>query len=222
MLIARGRVETVAAIVYLGVALFLSAGRLDWWMAWAYFGILVINTVLVARIMHPELLAERTGIGEGAKKWDFFLALYLGRVGPLAMLTVAGLDKRFGWSADVPLAWQWVALLVVVLSMVLSDWAMMVNKFFAAVVRIQKDRGHTVVTGGPYRFVRHPGYAATLLNYIAAPFMLGTLWALIPAGLIVAVTILRTALEDRTLREELEGYQDYPRRVRYRLLPGVW
>jgi len=222
MLIARGRVETVAAIVYLGVALFLSAGRLDWWMAWAYFGILVINTVLVARIMHPELLAERTGIGEGAKKWDFFLALYLGRVGPLAMLTVAGLDKRFGWSADVPLAWQWVALLVVVLSMVLSDWAMMVNKFFAHVVRIQKDRGQTVVKAGPYCFVRHPGYVATLLHYVAAPFMLGTLWALIPAGLIWVVVIVRTALEDRTLREELEGYQDYTRRVRYRLLPGVW
>jgi protein-S-isoprenylcysteine O-methyltransferase Ste14 len=106
--------------------------------------------------------------------------------------------------------------------MVLSDWAMMVNKFFAAVVRIQKDRSHTVVKAGPYRFVRHPGYAATLLHYVAAPFMLGTLWALIPVGLIWVVIIVRTALEDRTLQEELEGYKDYTQRVRYRLLPGVW
>jgi len=222
MLIARGRVETVAAIVYLGVALFLSAGRLDWWMAWAYFGIVVINTVLMARIMNPELLAERLGNGGGTRKWDFFLALYMGRIGPLAMLIVAGLDRRFGWSAGVPLAWQWVALLAVILSMALSDWAMMVNKFFAHVVRIQKDRGHTVVKAGPYRFVRHPGYGGSLLHYVAAPFMLGTLWALIPSGLIWVVVIVRTALEDRTLQEELEGYQDYARQVRYRLLPGVW
>ena len=191
-------------------------------MAWAYMGVVLVNSAILALIMDPELQAERSGVGEGVKRWDLFLAVYLGRLGPLAMLIVAGLDRRFGWSAEVPLAWQWVALVVIALGTVLADWALLANRFFAPVVRIQRDRGQTVVTGGPYRFVRHPGYVGSLLHYMAAPVALGTPWALIPSGLIVAVTILRTALEDRTLQEELEGYKDYAGRVRYRLLPGVW
>ena len=221
-LILKGLIKTVASILIWGAALLLSAGRLDWPMAWAYMGVVLINLVVMSLIMDPELLAERSGIGEGAKKWDIFFAFYVARIGPLAMLIVAGLDRRSRWSAEVPFAWQGVALVAVVLGMALGDWAVLANRFFAPVVRIQKERGQTVVTGGPYRFVRHPGYAASLLHYIAAPFMLGALWALIPAGLIWVVIIIRTALEDRTLQEELEGYKDYTRRVRYRLLPGVW
>jgi len=221
-LILKGLIKTVASIFIWGAALFLSAGRLDWPMAWAYMGVVLINSAVMALLMDPELQAERSGIGEGVKKWDIFLALYLGRLGPLAMLIVAGLDRRLGWSAEVPLAWRVVALVAAALGTILADWAVLANRFFAPVVRIQKERGQTVVTGGPYRFVRHPGYAASLLHYLAAPFMLGALWALIPAGLIWVVVIIRTALEDRTLQEELEGYKDYTRRVRYRLLPGVW
>ena len=100
--------------------------------------------------------------------------------------------------------------------------AVAVNRFFSAVVRIQRDRGHTVVDGGPYRFVRHPGYAGSVLNTLAVPFALGALLALLPAGLVVALIIWRTALEDRTLRAELDGYAEYATRVRSRLLPRVW
>jgi len=221
-LILRGLIETAGSFVVWGVLLFLAAGRLDWWMAWAYLGMGVVNMAVLALILDPELQAERARIREEAKKWDIVLAILMARVGPLAMLIVAGLDRRFRWSAEVPLALQVATVAVVLAGFILGDWAMMVNRFFASVVRIQRDRGHTVVTGGPYRFVRHPGYAASLLHYIAAPFMLGALWALIPAGLIWVVVIIRTALEDRTLQEELEGYKDYTRRVRYRLLPGVW
>jgi len=220
--VAKGLIKTGAAMLIWGAALFLAAGRMDWPMAWAYMGVVLVNSAILALIMDPELQAERSGVGEGVKRWDLFLAVYLGRLGPLAMLIVAGLDRRFGWSAEVPLAWQWVALVVIALGTVLADWALLANRFFAPVVRIQRDRGQTVVTGGPYRFVRHPGYVGSLLHYMAAPVALGTPWALIPSGLIVAVTILRTALEDRTLQEELEGYKDYAGRVRYRLLPGVW
>jgi len=220
--VAKGLIKTGAAMLIWGGTLFLAAGRLDWPMAWAYMGVVLVNSAILALIMDPELQAERSGVGEGVKRWDLFLAVYLGRLGPLAMLIVAGLDRRFGWSAEVPLAWQWVALVVIALGTVLADWALLANRFFAPVVRIQRDRGQTVVTGGPYRFVRHPGYVGSLLHYMAAPVALGTPWALIPSGLIVAVTILRTALEDRTLQEELEGYKDYAGRVRYRLLPGVW
>ena len=99
---------------------------------------------------------------------------------------------------------------------------MVSNKFFATTVRIQKERGHTVQTGGPYRFVRHPGYASLLVSYITIPIALGSLWACIPMALLVVNLFLRTALEDRTLQNELGGYKDYAARVRYRLLPGIW
>ena len=99
---------------------------------------------------------------------------------------------------------------------------MVANAFFVATVRIQTDRNQMVISSGPYRYVRHPGYAGTILLHLAMPFMLNSLWALIPAGLIVLVLIVRTALEDKTLHDELLGYKEYAARVRYRLLPGVW
>nr|NIN68360.1 isoprenylcysteine carboxylmethyltransferase family protein [Anaerolineae bacterium]NIN98447.1 isoprenylcysteine carboxylmethyltransferase family protein [Anaerolineae bacterium] len=104
----------------------------------------------------------------------------------------------------------------------LGVWAIASNAFFSQIVRIQKERGHRVATGGPYRFVRHPGYVGTILVGLAAPIMLGSLWALIPGGAVALLFILRTALEDQTLLGELEGYGTYAGRVRYRLLPGVW
>ena len=103
-----------------------------------------------------------------------------------------------------------------------GSWALVSNAFFATTVRIQDERGHTVVSDGPYQYVRHPGYAGWGLSWVVTPLMLGSLWALIPAGLGAIALVVRTALEDRMLKEELDGYQDYAQRVRYRLLPGVW
>jgi len=142
--------------------------------------------------------------------------------GPLAVWVVCGLDERFGWSLVVPAAWQWVALGVAVLGMAFSTWAMLENKFFSAAVRIQKDRHQTVVSTGPYRFVRHPGYAGGLVTYLATPFVLDAMWGLIPVVLVITGMFIRTWLEDRTLQEELEGYKDYTQRVRHRLVPGIW
>ena len=104
----------------------------------------------------------------------------------------------------------------------LLTWSMAANAFFSQTVRIQKDRGHTVATGGPYRYVRHPGYAASILFQIATPLILGSVWAFIPCGLTVLLSVVRTALEDRTLLEELPGYAEYAQQTRYRLLPGIW
>jgi protein-S-isoprenylcysteine O-methyltransferase Ste14 len=104
----------------------------------------------------------------------------------------------------------------------LSSWAVVSNKFFSDVIRIQTDRGHTVISDGPYRFMRHPGYVGMILYSLAAPFLLDSPWALIPGGLTVLLVIVRTVVEDRTLLEQLDGYQEYAGRVRYRLLPGVW
>jgi protein-S-isoprenylcysteine O-methyltransferase Ste14 len=103
-----------------------------------------------------------------------------------------------------------------------AGWALSSNAFFVATVRIQADRGQTVVSGGPYRYVRHPGYLGSILLHLGVPFLLGSLWALIPGFVAVLVMVVRTALEDRTLRAELSGYEEYAERVRYRLLPGVW
>ena len=114
------------------------------------------------------------------------------------------------------------ALAAAALSMALVTWSMASNRFFSSYVRIQKDRGHVVASGGPYRYVRHPGYVGMLGFGLATPLILGSVWALIPAGLTLVVVVVRTALEDRTLQRELEGYQAYAQRVRYRLVPGLW
>ena len=172
----------------------------------------------------PELLRERARFDEAkdAKSWDRPLVLLVSILLPLAGLIIAGLDDRLGWSSELPLWLQIVALILVALGTLVGTWAMAVNRFFSAVVRIQKDRGHTVVTGGPYRFVRHPAYIGGLVVAFASAVALESLWALIPAGLTALLYILRTALEDKTLQEELPGYKEYAQRVRYRLLPGVW
>jgi len=138
------------------------------------------------------------------------------------VLLIAGLDTRFGWTGRVALALQIVAIAIFMLGGALFSWAMVSNAYFSTVVRIQEDRGHTVCTTGPYRFVRHPGYVGAILQSLAVPLMLGSLWALVPGGLAALLIVARTALEDRTLWEELDGYKEYARRVRYRLLPGVW
>ena len=101
-------------------------------------------------------------------------------------------------------------------------WAMTVNKFFSAVVRIQADRGHVVVSAGPYQLVRHPGYAGSIVATLAIPIMLGSLWGLVPAALTTLAIVVRTGREDRMLRRELRGYQAYAARTRFRLAPGIW
>ncbi|MFB0519276.1 MAG: isoprenylcysteine carboxylmethyltransferase family protein [Acidobacteriota bacterium] len=204
--------------------LFISSGRLDWVMAWVYIGIsvgIIVINVLIILPKNPELIAERGQIKEGTKKWDIMLTR-LSTPAWAGALIVAGLDVRFGWSPQLILAIQLVAMAFVVLGFGLVSWAMASNKFFSSVVRIQKERGHTVVTSGPYQYVRHPGYVGTFTYSLVTPLLLGSLWALIPSGLIICIIFVRTALEDKTLLDELDGYQDYARRVCYRLLPGIW
>ncbi len=215
-------------VVMVAVILFASAWRLDWAMGWALVGVYAAwvgaNAVLLIPTS-PDLLIERVTRAKDAKAWDTALLGVVGLV-TLAKYILAGLDVRRGWTArawpGMPLALQIVALVVAALGYALGTWAMTANAFFSKVVRIQEDRQHAVATGGPYRCVRHPGYSGTIAFELATPFMLGSLWALIPGVLVVLLTIVRTALEDRTLQEELEGYPAYARRVRYRLLPGVW
>jgi protein-S-isoprenylcysteine O-methyltransferase Ste14 len=208
------------------VVLFGSSGRLDWDMAWVYVGLTAAFS-LGSRMMilwkTPDLAAER-GQGldqEGIEPWDKVL-MPLGMIVATVMLIVAGLDKRFEWSPNLPLSFHSAAFVITALGYSLGTWATVVNRFFSSVARIQLERGHAVVTAGPYQYVRHPGYAGAIVTSLTTPLLLGSLWALVPAALAVCQLIIRTALEDRFLWDELEGYRDYATHVRYRLLPGVW
>ena len=138
------------------------------------------------------------------------------------LVIVAGLDHRFGWSPVFPLWLIVLGFFLISLGYALAVWALVENRFFSSVVRIQTDRGHVVCDSSPYRIVRHPGYAGNILPLLGIVLALGSLWTLIPAAVALVIAVIRTALEDRTLQEELPGYQEYARRVRYRLFPGIY
>ena len=204
----------------------LISGRWDWWEAWVY-AIISILGFAISRVRstrrHPDLIAERARYmqHENAKPWDKRLAPLLG-LGGILIMVVAGMDALFGWSPTFSLPLKILALLIILAGYALGSYALIENRFFSGMVRLQTDRGHQVVSSGPYRWMRHPGYAGALLTYLATPLFLDSLWAFLPTVLITIVLVIRTALEDRFLQDELEGYRDYARRVRDRLLPGVW
>ncbi len=216
--------DQILGVVSMAVALFWSAGRIDWWSAWAAIAVwLAFYTAMDITIfrLNPDLMAERLSPPKGAKTWDRAILSIL-RLTQLARYILAGLDLRYGWTSGFPLAAQIAALIVCVLSYALLTWAMASNAFFSQIIRIQSDRGQAVVSGGPYRYVRHPAYIGMIIFELAMPTLLASWWAIIVSGLCAILLILRTALEDRTLHAELTGYVDYARQVRYRLLPGIW
>ena len=220
----KNRILTVLGTILLfGAILFIAAGRLDWPEAWIFLSIYLAGTLAFGLWVlrhNPDVINERGRIGENAKSWDKLIGLF-STIFLLGILILAGLDTRLAWSA-VPL---WAKLLggaAFVISLLLAFSAMLANTFLSTFVRIQDERGHTTITGGPYRFVRHPMYAGSLFMYWGMPLMLGSWWALIPGVLNIVVLVVRTALEDRTLQAELPGYKEYAEKVRYRLIPGIW
>jgi len=224
-LLRRGG-QVLLAVAALAALLFLSSGRLDWVMAWVYIGafaIVLVVMVVYQELSNPELLVERSELKprEGVQTWDVVLSAVV-RLSMLTSYVVAGLDVRFGWKPELTLAVQIAALAAGLLGVALIVWAMAANRYAAVYARIQKERGHAVATTGPYRFVRHPFYVGTITFSLAIPLALGSPWALIPGGLAALLFIVKTAAEDRMLREGLEGYREYAERVRYRLLPRVW
>ena len=223
--IMKRAVQVAVLLFFQAAILFIASGRLDWVMAWVYIGMylvaIAINTPILLHY-NPEIIAERAAIGENWKDWDKIIGGLFALSYFVFMLLIAGLDERFGWTGNISLTIQIVGAVIFALGYALFSWAMISNAFFASVVRIQDDRGQTVCTTGPYRFVRHPSYLGGILQSIAVPLMLGSLWSLIPGGIGAVLLILRTAFEDRTLLEELDGYEEYAQRVRYRMLPGLW
>ena len=214
----------VVRLGLLFVVVFGSAGRLDWRRGWLFlFLMLVIVAINLTVILwkNPELLRERLKKDEPTKRFDRIILTFALPLS-IAVFIVAGFDVvRFGWST-VPFGWTYAGAALFLLGDVPVAWSMAANPHLERTARVQEDRGHKVVTGGPYRFVRHPMYVGVLLMCLAWPILLGSLWAYLPCVSIMVLMIVRTALEDRMLRRELPGYEQYARRTRYRRLPGVW
>lgn len=203
--------------------LFLAAGRIDWGRGWLYVGLVIGSIAVNFALMqwkNPELMRARIEKHDNVEPFD---RLFFRISVPLALLflVVAGLDERYGWTSVAP-RWFVAGILLHVAGMIPIALAGMTNPFMEVAVRIQDDRGHVTVRGGPYRFVRHPMYVGLLIMCAAWPLILDSLWAYLPIGALAAAYVVRTALEDRMLRRELAGYEDYTKITRYRLLPGVW
>ncbi len=215
--------EMMGLLMYLPL-LFWPAGTWNWPMAWVLIGLVaywIVGTAAVTIPRYPELLAERAGPRKGSKPWDTAI---LGVVGVMMLvkLLLAGFDLRLGWTGGFPL---WAEISGVVAALVgygLVIWATGSNAYFSQLVRLQTERGHQVAAGGPYRFVRHPAYIGMIAVELGTSVMLGSWWALIPGIVSSVLMILRTVLEDRFLLTELDGYAEFAKKTRYRLIPGIW
>lgn len=214
-------IQVTMSVILIAIILFASAGRIDWIFAWIYIVTSVLIIITNAFIFPPELISERGRKKENAEKWDRVISTLI--IFPwLAIYLLSGLDVRFGWSPKLTLWTHIGGLVIYILGNALVSWSMISNIYFSTAVRIQYDRGHTVTSGGPYRYVRHPGYLGMIVYNLSTPIILGSLWALIPAGLTVILFVIRTVFEDSTLKNKLEGYKEYAERVKYKLIPHIW
>jgi len=218
---ARGLIGGLIPVLVMGALLLGSSGDPVWLMAWIYLGIHVGATTILALTIHPDLIEERSARRPGAKLWDRRLVLILWALGSLTLI-VAGLDYRSHWTVPFPVLIQVGALAIFIIGYVIVILAGISNEYFSGIVRIQEERGHHVIMKGPYARIRHPGYLGLLLCLGSEPIMFNSFWALIPGGTTVGLLLLRTYLEDQTLRRELNGYPEYCSIVPFRLVPGVW
>lgn len=203
------------------IIIFIAAGTLYWKWAWILlftgFILLMINFI----VLPAELIEERGKKKENVKKWDKMINA-INIIPTILMYVFSGLDFRFNWTGEVSISIHIAGLVLIFLGQMLFTWSMVSNKFFSTLVRLQTDRQHTVATEGPYKCVRHPGYVGYIMFSLATPIALGTFWSLIFAGITGLLFIVRTALEDATLKKELPGYAEYAENVKYRLIPYLW
>jgi len=223
----RQWLNLIVVYLFIPLVLLVCGGDFGWWQAWGY-SLLIVAAGPGGRIWaerrHPGLLAERQNMEkiQSAKAWDKVLAPLMALSLSCPLVIVAGLDHRFGWSPIFPLWLIVLGFLLISLGYAFAAWALAENRFFSSVVRIQTDRGHVVCDSGPYRIVRHPGYAGNMVALPGMVLALSSMWTLIPLAVALIIAVIRTVLEDQTLQDELPGYRDYVRRVRYRLIPGIY
>ena len=220
-------IRLIITYLLIPLVLLVCGWDLGWWQAWVYALLIVAAGVggrILAEQRHPGLTAERqnTKSVQEAKAWDKVLAPLMAISISFPLVIVAGLDHRYGWSPTFPLWLNIIGFILTAVGYAFGVWAFIENRFFSSVVRIQTERGHVVCDTGPYGFVRHPGYAGNILPLPGIVLALGSVWTVIPAVVALVISILRTALEDRTLQEELPGYREYSHRVHYRLFPGIY
>ena len=211
--------------IFIAVLVFVGAGRLDWKLGWlfvAVWGLLKIAFILLLRWHDPALMVERATRHENTQPYDrLIVPVYF--VFSFATIVVAGLDGgRFHWSGGIPIALIIIAYILYLFGNGLASWSVSANPFFSSESRLQVDRNQKVARAGPYRFVRHPAYLATVLMWPVTGLLLESWFAAIPGLLAALMMFIRTMYEDRMLLTELPGYAEYAQQVSYRLFPGVW
>ena len=220
----KGAIKPVLIVIFLFVLIFIPAGTLCWPEAWIFlffYFVVVLAAMIWRKKNTPGLLKERMSTKKDAKKWDKKIIIAYSFM-LIIILAVPGLDAvRYSWS-EIPLIAKVLGFVGYIPAAGLMFWAMKENAYLSDVVRIQEDRGHTVCTTGPYKYIRHPMYAGVILSFLCFPLSLGSLYSFIPAALIIGLFVLRTLLGDKILKEELPGYKEYTQKARFRLLPGVW
>lgn len=219
--VVRRIIQVAALQLAVYAVLFILAGTLNWAWGWVFvmagFLMLAANAVFLP----PELIAERGRKKPNAKKWDKIIN-GLGAIPYAGIYVLAGLDRRFGWSGGMGTALHFSGLFLFLSGSIIFIWAMTCNPFFSTMVRIQSERGHKVASGGPYRIVRHPGYAGYILFNTGIPVLLGSIPAFLASLFLTVLVVIRTYLEDKTLQKELKGYKAYAKKVSFRLIPGLW
>jgi protein-S-isoprenylcysteine O-methyltransferase Ste14 len=220
-------INLIMTYLYIPLTLFICGWDIQWWQAWVFSLLIFVAGIggrMWAEWRHPGLMEERAHFekAEGVKPWDKVLAPLMAVSVSFPLVIVAGLDHRYSWSPAFPTWLNILGLILNGLGYAFVMWAMAENQFFSGVVRIQEDRGQVVCDSGPYRIVRHPGYAGNILPLAGTMLALNSVWTIIPALLALIIIVIRTALEDKTLQEELPGYCEYTQCVHYRLVPGVY
>lgn len=229
----KKKVNSVRIVVMLLIVLvvfpllpILISGKWNWWEAWVMAGLFALSFIVsraIAAKKTPDILKERADYNQqdNTQAWDKWLSPVVA-FGSVFTLLVAGLDALYQWSSGFPLWLELIGLLLILAGYVFGSIAFIENAFFSGTVRIQEERGHKVVSSGPYSWVRHPGYLGSLVASLGMPLLLDSIWAFIPVVIFGAFFVLRTSLEDRFLQANLPGYSEYAQKVRYRLLPGIW
>jgi protein-S-isoprenylcysteine O-methyltransferase Ste14 len=217
-------IKTLAVSFFFFLAVFISAGHINYWQGWLYVSMNLLMTLMtiLASMGNTELMSERLKPGKGIKNWDKFL-LSISVPVYLIMLIVSGLDSgRFHWSPILHWSLYILAIILTLFGHLLFLIAKRENKFFSTVVRIQTERGHKVCDTGPYKILRHPGYSGMIISTLGFPLLFGSLWTIIPTLLSILILLIRTSLEDATLINELPGYLEYTQKTPYKLIPKVW
>ena len=213
----------IVEFALIGGALFISAGRTDIELFWAYLVIMLvpsIYTIVVVSGRQPDQFREQMRPGAGNRDR---LSVPAAVVLALAHFVIAGLDVgRYHWSDSVPLFLQYIGFVGFGAGILLLAWAVIANRFFSSAVRVQTDRSQQVISDGPYHYVRHPAYSGEILLILFSGIALGSWLSVLPMLILAAAVIRRTRIEDKMLQNDLRGYAEYAQSVRYRLIPGLW